>query len=55
MIYAVGTARDLPCKGGLYMLNVTDPSNPVSPGCASEDAYVHDGKRNISNPMIELK
>lgn len=49
MIYAVGTSRDLPCKGGLYMLNVTDPSNPVSPGCASEDAYVHDGK------MISVK
>ena len=44
MIYAVGTSRDLPCRGGLFMVDVSDLSKPTSPGCASEDGYVHDGK-----------
>lgn len=44
MIYAVGTARSSACKGGLYMVDVSDPKNPTSPGCASEDGYVHDGE-----------
>lgn len=44
MIYAVGTARNSPCKGGLFMVDVSDPANPTSPGCASQDGYVHDGE-----------
>ncbi|KAL4940170.1 hypothetical protein BDV06DRAFT_230521 [Aspergillus oleicola] len=44
MIYAVGTARNLSCAGGLWMVDVSDPANPVSPGCASEDGYVHDAQ-----------
>ncbi|KAL4976915.1 hypothetical protein BDW66DRAFT_45984 [Aspergillus desertorum] len=44
MIYAVGTARNLSCAGGLWMVDVSDPGNPTSPGCASEDGYVHDAQ-----------
>ncbi|KAL4804063.1 hypothetical protein BDV18DRAFT_143747 [Aspergillus unguis] len=44
LIFAVGTARNLSCAGGLWMIDVSDPSNPVSPGCASEDGYVHDAQ-----------
>jgi len=31
---------DLPCRGGLIYLNMTDPANPWSPGCAAGDGYV---------------
>ncbi|KAK2741563.1 hypothetical protein FQN57_005546 [Myotisia sp. PD_48] len=44
MIYAVGTARNSTCKGGLFMVDVKDPAKPTSPGCASEDGYVHDAQ-----------
>lgn len=44
MIYAVGTARNSACKGGLFMLDVFNPANPVSPGCVSQDGYVHDAQ-----------
>ncbi|KAI9375532.1 hypothetical protein BJX61DRAFT_117357 [Aspergillus egyptiacus] len=44
MIYAVGTSRQLTCAGGLWMVDVSDPANPVSPGCANEDGYVHDAQ-----------
>ncbi|KAF2018535.1 hypothetical protein BU24DRAFT_385184 [Aaosphaeria arxii CBS 175.79] len=35
---------DLPCRGGLIYINITDPSNPYSPGCAAGDGYVHDAQ-----------
>ncbi|KAJ4410359.1 hypothetical protein N0V91_001843 [Didymella pomorum] len=35
---------DLPCRGGLIFLNMTDPSNVFSPGCAAGDGYVHDAE-----------
>ncbi|KAH4412084.1 hypothetical protein HBH70_069750 [Parastagonospora nodorum] len=35
---------DLPCRGGIIFLNMTDPSNPTSPGCAAGDGYVHDAQ-----------
>ncbi|KAF9894427.1 hypothetical protein FE257_007930 [Aspergillus nanangensis] len=44
MIYAVGTSRNLSCSGGLWMVDVSDPTNPTSPGCANEDGYVHDAQ-----------
>lgn len=44
MIYAVGTARNLSCAGGLWMVDVSDPANPTSPGCVNQDGYVHDGE-----------
>ncbi|KAI9844683.1 MAG: hypothetical protein M1837_005425 [Sclerophora amabilis] len=44
MIYAVGTSRNLACAGGLFMVDVSNPAKPFSPGCASEDGYVHDAQ-----------
>ncbi|EON68990.1 hypothetical protein W97_08248 [Coniosporium apollinis CBS 100218] len=44
MIYAVGTGRRTPCQGGLFMVDVSDPANPTSPGCANQDGYVHDAQ-----------
>ncbi|KAF2629561.1 hypothetical protein BU25DRAFT_429841 [Macroventuria anomochaeta] len=35
---------DLPCRGGLIFLNMTNPANPFSPGCAAGDGYVHDAE-----------
>ncbi|KAL2868940.1 uncharacterized protein BJX67DRAFT_370961 [Aspergillus lucknowensis] len=43
-IYAVGTQRNLTCAGGLWIVDVSDPANPTSPGCANEDGYVHDAQ-----------
>jgi len=40
--YAVGTDK---CRGGLYMLDVSDPENPKkagNSGCYSADGYTHD-------------
>ncbi|KAF2179974.1 hypothetical protein K469DRAFT_730404 [Zopfia rhizophila CBS 207.26] len=41
MIYAVGSDK---CSGGLFMVNVTDPTKPTSPGCVDLDGYVHDAQ-----------
>lgn len=49
MIYAVGTSRNLPCQGGLFMVDVSNPANPVSPGCVSQDGYVHDAQCVVYN------
>lgn len=35
---------NLPCKGGLIFLDISDPSRVHSPGCASADGYVHDAE-----------
>lgn len=35
---------ELPCRGGIIFLNMTDPANPTSPGCAAGDGYVHDAQ-----------
>ncbi|KAI4670835.1 uncharacterized protein J4E88_009587 [Alternaria novae-zelandiae] len=44
-IYAVGAQpRTDKCKSGIIFIDITDPSNPTSPGCASEDGYVHDAQ-----------
>ncbi|KAL3448351.1 hypothetical protein BJX65DRAFT_69813 [Aspergillus insuetus] len=43
-IYAVGTQRNLTCAGGLWIVDVSDPANPTSPGCVNEDGYVHDAQ-----------
>lgn len=37
--YVVGSNR---CSGGLYMLGLQDPLNPVPLGCFSQDGYTHD-------------
>jgi len=30
------------CRGGLHMIDVSDPLNPVYSGCFADDGYVHD-------------
>ncbi|KAK0670307.1 hypothetical protein QBC41DRAFT_318240 [Cercophora samala] len=49
MIYAVGgrsgaNARNTPCAGGMFMVDVSNPLKPVSPGCIPQDGYVHDAQ-----------
>lgn len=49
MIYAVGgregaNSRNTPCAGGLFMVDVSDPANPTSPGCIGSGGYVHDAQ-----------
>ncbi|KFA67602.1 hypothetical protein S40285_09567 [Stachybotrys chlorohalonatus IBT 40285] len=44
MIYAVGTGSSAGCRGGLFMVDVSSPANPVSPGCLSAGGYVHDAQ-----------
>lgn len=40
---SVGAApRDSACKSGLIFIDLSDISNPTSPGCAAGDGYVHD-------------
>ncbi|MDX1439829.1 MAG: choice-of-anchor B family protein, partial [Rubricoccaceae bacterium] len=39
--YAVGAQE---CAGGLYMINVQDPTNPTYAGCFDEDGYTHDAQ-----------
>ncbi|OAA55753.1 hypothetical protein ISF_07858 [Cordyceps fumosorosea ARSEF 2679] len=36
--------RNLPCAGGLMFMDISDPSNITSPGCAAGDGYVHDAQ-----------
>ncbi|KXT05910.1 hypothetical protein AC578_319 [Pseudocercospora eumusae] len=36
--------NDLPCRGGLIFLDLSDPTNVTSPGCAAGDGYVHDAE-----------
>ncbi|KAI0527770.1 hypothetical protein F5B22DRAFT_3414 [Xylaria bambusicola] len=43
--YIVGARpRTDACRSGLIFLDLKDPSNPTSPGCASADGYVHDAQ-----------
>ncbi|EPS43250.1 hypothetical protein H072_2760 [Dactylellina haptotyla CBS 200.50] len=42
---SVGAApRSDKCKAGLIFIDLTDIKNPTSPGCASQDGYVHDAQ-----------
>lgn len=44
-IYSVGAVpRDDKCKSGIIFIDISDPANPTSPGCASQDGYVHDAQ-----------
>lgn len=38
-VYAVGVNT---CLGGIHMVDVSDPANPVDAGCFEEHGYVHD-------------
>ncbi|KAF1993492.1 hypothetical protein P154DRAFT_70656 [Amniculicola lignicola CBS 123094] len=43
--YIVGARpRTSKCRGGLIFVDLRDPANPTSPGCASQDGYVHDAQ-----------
>ena len=49
MIYAVGgrsgpNNRNTTCAGGLWMVDVSDPAHPWSPGCVGQAGYVHDAQ-----------
>ncbi|KAH8730088.1 hypothetical protein GQ44DRAFT_747098 [Phaeosphaeriaceae sp. PMI808] len=35
---------DLPCRGGIIFIDMTDPTKPTSPGRAAGDGYVHDAQ-----------
>ncbi|KAL3419706.1 hypothetical protein PVAG01_08204 [Phlyctema vagabunda] len=35
---------NMPCNGGIIFLNITDPTNMHSTGCAAGDFYVHDAQ-----------
>ncbi|KAI7155268.1 hypothetical protein KC349_g7103 [Hortaea werneckii] len=42
---AVGAQpRNDSCGAGLIFIDMKDPSNPTSPGCAAQDGYVHDAQ-----------
>jgi len=44
------------CEGGLYMIDVTTPSNPSVAGCFSADGYTHDAQCVIYNgPSLAYK
>jgi choice-of-anchor B domain-containing protein len=48
--YAVGTND---CSGGLHMINIQNPGNPVAAGCYSGDGYTHDAQCvNYSGPDV---
>jgi choice-of-anchor B domain-containing protein len=47
-IYSVGAQpRDSKCRSGLIFIDVSDPKNPKSPGCAASEGYVHDAQCRI--------
>jgi choice-of-anchor B domain-containing protein len=43
-IFAVGTETALKCRGGLWMVDVSNPRRPQDAGCVSSDGYVHDAQ-----------
>ncbi|KAH7021373.1 uncharacterized protein B0I36DRAFT_354038 [Microdochium trichocladiopsis] len=44
LIAAVGTQMSLKCRGGLWMVDVSNPRRPQDAGCVSSDGYVHDAQ-----------
>lgn len=45
--YAVSVGaqpRNSSCASGLIFIDLTNPANPTSPGCAAQDGYVHDAQ-----------
>ncbi|KAG5820373.1 hypothetical protein H9Q74_000630 [Fusarium xylarioides] len=44
LIAAVGTAYDLKCRAGLWMIDVSNPKRPQDAGCVASDGYVHDAQ-----------
>lgn len=55
-IFAVGAGFNAACsgsRGGLIMVDVSDPSNPTLAGCNGDDGYVHDAQCVIYNGVDE--
>ncbi|KAK3185839.1 hypothetical protein K4F52_005293 [Lecanicillium sp. MT-2017a] len=51
-IFAVGATDNAACsgsRGGLIMVDVSDPSNPTLAGCNGKDGYVHDAQCVVYN------
>jgi choice-of-anchor B domain-containing protein len=44
LIIAVGTETRLKCRGGLWMIDVSNPARPQDAGCVSSDGYTHDAQ-----------
>ncbi len=44
IISAVGTGTSAGCRGGLFMVDVSNPASPVKAGCLSAGGYVHDAQ-----------
>jgi choice-of-anchor B domain-containing protein len=45
LVIAVGAQpRNQTCKAGMQYIDMKNPSAPTSPGCASQDGYVHDAQ-----------
>lgn len=48
--YTVGNnSGGTTCSGGLHMVNIQDPINPVFAGCFSSDGYTHDAQCVVYN------
>jgi len=49
-IYIVGSESGRKtCSGGLHIVNVSDPTNPIFAGCYSADGYTHDAQCVVYN------
>lgn len=44
LVIAVGTAHNLKCRAGLWMIDVSNPLKPQDAGCVADDGYVHDAQ-----------
>ncbi|KAF5025519.1 hypothetical protein F66182_2424 [Fusarium sp. NRRL 66182] len=44
LIAAVGTAYNLKCRAGLWMVDVSNPKRPQDAGCVASDGYTHDAQ-----------
>lgn len=55
--YAVGATRGKRCRGGgLHMINLEDPANPVYAGCYDDAGYTHDAQCVIyKGPDVEFR
>ena len=51
--YATGTKKPSQqsgtCSGGLHMIDISTPTNPIDAGCFSSDGYTHDAQCVIYN------
>ncbi len=53
-VYMVGGSNG--CRGGLHIVDVSDPLNPVTAGCFGDDGYVHDAQCvNYRGPDLEFQ